>query len=634
MPSPLTPLLRALVSALATASGALACTIVTISEPEGADVPADTDADPATCDTLESRANEVLTTYCGACHGAGGPRLGGISDILDVDALVAAGKLVRGDPQASQIYTRMVDEVAPMPPAGEALRPSADEVEAVKSWIAACGAPEDCSGQPFIARDEVLLRIREDLVGVDAPRSTRYFSLVNLRNAGLCDAEIEPYRQGLAKLVNSLSRGIEVVAPVPIDPERLLFRIDLRDYRWQAEDFAGLQLSEPTFYFDEPDEVLTRHADRWEMLAAQNPYAVEYLGSVAERIKDDTGTPFFVLRADAFIDASSRSPLYYDILDIPRCSARFDLESAACDPSATPTDCAPGEPCCEQCLDARLGVNVVRNILSELLTEGDGGDIVARAGLYTSGVSQHNRVIERHSLPFTSEGAFWISYDFASSEGQANIRVHPFDFKFAGGEVIYTLPNGLQGYMLSDEQGSRLNEAPTEIVQDPSQVDVVVRNGISCIGCHQSGMLPGRDDILRDRCEGPGADEEVCEDIKKLYPGEDSINALLDRDGERFRAALGRAQVRVDTEEPVLASFRAFGEAVTVRRAAAELELPEEVLLAELAALPPDLQGLRDAPLRREVFTASFAVSACLRRIGLTRCCPDSVDQLAPECVP
>lgn len=626
MPSHHTPitLLRAVASVVATTSAVLACTVATIPESEEAEVVDEADPEPTTCDVLAPRAHEILTTYCGACHGAGGSGLGGIRDILDVDALIAAGKLIRGDPQASRLYARMVDEVAPMPPAGETRRPSADEVETVRSWIAACGAPEGCGDQPFITRNEVFRRIQEDLVGVDAPRATRYFSLVHLHNAGLCDAEIEPYRQALSKLVNSLSRGIEVVAPVPIDPERLLFRINVRDYRWQAEDFSGIQLSEPTFYFPDPDETMTRYTNRWEMLAAQNPYAVEYLGSVAERIKADTGTPFFVLRADAFIDASSRSPLYYDILDIPRCSTRFGLETLACVP---PAECGPGETCCEDCLDARLGIHVVRNIFNEVFNN---AEVVARAGFDTSGVSQYNRVIERHSLPH--EAAFWISYDFASNEGTANISSHPLSFTFAGGEVIYTLPNGLQGYMLTDERGTRLNDAPPGIVQDPSQLDVVVRNGISCIGCHQAGMVPARDDIRRELCDKPSADEVDCEPIRNLYPGQDEIDKLLRRDGERFQGALGRAQVRLDTEEPVLASFHAFGKAIGVRRAAAELELPEEELRAELAALPADLQVLRDGQLRREVFSASFGLSACLLRIGRTRCCPDSVDQLVPEC--
>lgn len=598
----------------------LACTVVTLPHVD------DGGSESATCDTLAPRAFEVLTEHCGSCHGAGSPGLGGIRDILDVDALVAAGKLVLGDPESSRIYARMNDAEAPMPPKGESKRPADDDLQAIRAWIGACGAEEACDGRPFISRDEVLRRIGDDLEEVgDNPTAlpfTRYFSLVHLQNAGLCDAQIEPYRQALSKLANSLSRGVDIAAPVALDPERLLFRIDLRKYRWEAQGEV-LRLSEPTFYFDDPRELESTFVDRWELLAGQLPYTVEYIGSVAEQIKKDTGTAFFVLRGDAFVDAAARSPLYYDLLEIPRCSTRFRKEGQSC---------APGDPCCEDRLERQLGVNILEDILGEVFLD---NEIVARAGLYTSGVSKNNRVLERHTLP-SRDGALWITYDFANSDEAANIQSHPLDFVFNGGEIIFTLPNGLQGYMLTDARGTRLNEAPTEIVQDPSQRDVVVRNGVSCMGCHEEGMLTGRDEIRSGLCEEQLAfGEDTCDVIKRIYPGQAEIDNLLDRDEARFKAALERAGVHLAAEdEPVRATFLAFDQDLDTRRAAAEFELPEDQLLRELARLSPDLYSLRDQPgsVRREVFTKAFAASVCLLRIGRTRCCPDSFETLTPEC--
>jgi hypothetical protein len=68
---------------------------------------------------------------------------------------------------------------------------------------------QSCADQPFISRDEVLLKINQDLgsVNLEALPFTRYFTFVHLHNAGFCDAEINVYREALSKLVNSLSLG-------------------------------------------------------------------------------------------------------------------------------------------------------------------------------------------------------------------------------------------------------------------------------------------------------------------------------------------------------------------------------------------------------------------------------------------
>ena len=102
------------------------------------------------------------------------------------------------------------------------------------------------------------------------------------------------------------------------------------------------------------------------------------------------------------------------------------------------------------------------------------------------------RVVERHTSP---HGAYWKSYDFAGSVGAQNIFTHPLTFRHDGGEIVFNLPNGLQGYYISDASGSRIDEAPTEIVSNPDERDGIVRNGISCIGCHTEGMKKFEDDV-------------------------------------------------------------------------------------------------------------------------------------------
>lgn len=119
------------------------------------------------------------------------------------------------------------------------------------------------------------------------------------------------------------------------------------------------------------------------------------------------------------------------------------------------------------------------------------------AGLKKSNVADFNRVINHFD---TIYGSYWKSYDFESSLGDQNIIEKPLDFKFDGHEIIFNLPNGLQGYFLTGSNGKRIDEAPTQIVTsdkfgvETSNGNNVIVNGISCMGCHHSGVNSFVDD--------------------------------------------------------------------------------------------------------------------------------------------
>ena len=117
---------------------------------------------------------------------------------------------------------------------------------------------------------------------------------------------------------------------------------------------------------------------------------------------------------------------------------------------------------------------------------------VVRAGFTESGVSNSNRVVERHRSPY---GAYWKSHDFPDNVGEHNIFQHPLDFQRAGGEIIFNLPNGLQAYLLVNERGERINQAPTNIVFNKGGSRAEIRNGLSCMSCHANGMRSLTDDV-------------------------------------------------------------------------------------------------------------------------------------------
>ncbi|MDC0669063.1 c-type cytochrome domain-containing protein [Nannocystis radixulma] len=555
-----------------------------------------TDGQPgdANCGELSAKMLDILDVNCAKCHGPDSAALGSINYITNLDALISNGKVVPGEPNNSALYRRMAAEMAPMPPDSETQRPSEDDIRAVEQWIGECAGVTGCGDNPWITRTHVIDLIRADLlntleISADARPFIRYFSLVHLYNYGWCKEQIDIYRHALSKLTNSLSNEIKVVAPVPIDPDQLIFRIDIRDYDWDVE---GRVLDPVTGTFTET------FRDTWELIADKDPYAIEFIGDSAEDVKQATGTRFFLLQADAFVEVAAQPPLYHDVLRIPL--TRQELE-------------------------ASFGIDVEANVQEEVDTN---PNRVARAAFHDSGVSENHRVIERHDFPNANNRVYWISYDFGSNAGDANVFVDPFNFAEDGSEIIYSLPNGLQGYMIVDEFGRRIDDAPIQIVQDKNAPDGVVRNGKSCMGCHNVGMINKEDDLRWEVDQNLGEgdfDDNELDAIRALYPTRDDYNILLGLDADRFNLAVKAAGVPLGGDkEPIVTVFNAFDEDVEIRRAAAELWTTETTLREKLGQLSPDLDNLgkNQTGVRRDVFTTAFADAICQLKVGKTKACP------------
>ena len=310
-------------------------------------------------------------------------------------------------------------------------------------------------------------------------------------------------------------------------------------------------------------------AATWDAIRAAYPYGVARPAGVPDAI-----------RADWLVATASRPPLYHAILGIPD----RDTELARL-----------------------LGVDLAAGVA-------DGR--VARAGFTTSGISVNNRVIERHA---TRHGALWRSYDFRSSRGREDVFAHPLDFVPAGGELIFNLPNGLQGYMLVDGAGRRIDKAPTAIVSDPRRPDRAVETAVSCIGCHGAGIIERADQLRGATAELSAADRAR---ILELHPPADRLASLYAADRARFAAglaALGAAPVDRSLEPVSLLTARYEAE-LDLRLAAAELGLTAGALerrLARSAEVRRALAGLAPGGGRIKRETWELVFSRALVELGL-----------------
>ena len=502
----------------------------------------------------------IFQQSCLICHGPDGAYKETL--LMEHNALIEKGSVVPGNPDASELYDRLLNtDTAKRMPLGQPQLP-AQSINTIRNWILA-GAPDwavtSTTDGDFISPSEVLNTIETHVMSLASfdREYARYFTMTHLYNAGESGQILQEYRKALYKLVNSLSWGVTVTNPQPIDPQGTIFYIDLRHYEWDVNN-------------------------AWTQIEAEYPYHISFdaptqtaLKTQLTRLQGEMKADIPSVHVDWFVAQASLPPLYHDLLSLPL----TDRE-----------------------LETRLEVDVLRNL------QNAPGVRVWRAGTNNSGVSNNNRVIERHTSRY---GAYWKSYDFAGSVGTQNIFTHPLSFTHDGGEVVFNLPNGLQAYYVTNASGFRLDDAPINIVSNPAASDPTVRNGLSCLGCHTEGVKTFEDEV-RAVIESNTAPAYDKAQALRLYVEQSEMDALLQEDTNRYKAALEATGGAFDGIEPISRFHEVFQGTVDASYAAAVVGLETEAFLEKIRE-NIGLQNIGllvlDSPngsMKRDAWTSSF----------------------------
>lgn len=489
-----------------------------------------TAAAPAQPVDPEARAFAVLKTHCYPCHGKDGENEGGFDFVLDRQKLLDEKKVLPGQPDQSRLLLRMSAKRKPMPPLDDErvkARPGADDVAAVAAWVRAgagpftnpAAAPNAATAvdrRRFVTERDLFVAIANDLTTVhrDHAKYQRYFSLATVANRDdATDADLRLLQAAVAKLLNSLHWKLNPVRPRVLAGGTLL-GFDLRDLDWDL-------------------------TDAWGRILHRYPYGLKHSGAdelarTARPVYRDTATDLPLVRADWFVaNASQPGPTFE--------GQKPYRERPAKD----------GRPLYETLLGLPDNVRDLEKLLKVDVAANFRRDKLARAGFTKSGVSNQNRLIERHEA---AHGAYWLSYDFKSDTGRQELARFPLGpadvagrsfaaraFKHDGGEIIFHLPSGLQGYMLVNTAGLAIPEGPADVVRDRDETagrNTLIVNGLSCIGCHNRGMRRDSVDAVRD---GSAAGGDDLDKVRRLYPPRSALERLMQTDEDLFARGMNRA---------------------------------------------------------------------------------------------
>jgi hypothetical protein len=530
--------------------------------------PAVAEAAVPPADPVAKAAFDVLDKHCARCHQQGKlvdreRPAKNFGNVLKLDEIAANPHyILPGNPLGSKLFRQIADKEMPYDIYYEGSShapPSEADLKALENWVSALGtkAVASCETHKFITPDDMVSFMVADL-GKQRPQrraTTRYLTLTHLTNICVDPAAMKVYQQAAVKFLNSLSRSSDVVKLETIDPEGSILRFNLLDLGWKPSD--------------------------WDNVIAVYPYNAVPDSEPSRALASSAATAMPYVRADWFAFTASQPPLYDVLLQLPNTFQQLAREQ---------------------------GVDVEGNIRNF---------VAQRAAFQRSGVSQNNRLIERHP---SRSGFFWTSYDFAGNRDRQSLFDFPLGptgpnaFHHDGGETIFSLPNGFQAYYLNTAKGDRIDKGPTAIVRDPSRKDFSVTNGISCMGCHDQGMRKAKDDVRDLVLKGRVFPKDVRDAVEGLYPPHEKMDALIEDDAKRFADAMKRAgldaTLKLNGIEMINALAKRYEDDLDLTLAASELGLSKAEFNKGVADIDqkyrPLVRRLAQGAVPRDQFEAAF----------------------------
>ncbi len=483
----------------------------------------------------------IVDGACVQCHQSGKLTRpypgGGLANILDLERIAREPQLVRrGEPDASRLYQVLLDRHRPVEIGPEAAWPDAEGVLRVRTWIEEL--PQAARECPLIG-DADIARTIDDTVraaGETEGRDLRFISLVPLANACASPSNLEAYRQGVSRLLNSLSWGARPINPAAVGPANALIVFKLSDIGWIDEHWTALARAEPPGLARDLSGLVTAPG------ANSRP-----------------------IRGDWLAWAASQPPFYAELLGLP------------------PT------------LDDTYRLLGIRSDNDPATLRN--ARAAVKASAITRGPRVIERRSAESRTLWTAFDMFDLFGDREPLErplGGVSGVPEPYQFRADGKRAMFTLPNGFLAFMLTAPDGRRIDQLAPRLDVDAAHVIGTSNAGLACLGCHSAGPKPFLDAVRPhvggEKFAGP---REIKEMTLSIYPPNSEWVRILDDDGYRYRRATIQAGIdpdlSIDGLDPLVALARRYLLPVDIEGAAAEADLsPDDFGKALDAAALPD----------------------------------------------
>lgn len=490
-------------------------------------------------------AAKVLERHCVRCHAprsleTGEAPAGGIGNINSLDEIARDPTLISpGDADASLLYQQMISRQMP----SDVLRsgqpgevPQAAEVRAVRDWIGSLQQARTCPQRQQLDAAALSDLARNWLAELeDATASaTRFVSLAHIAAQCASDAELSRLRDGVVRLVNSLSWQKEPVRVDTVGDDLVLMAIRLDRLGWTAE--------------------------HWRLVTEGMPVTARI--DTTEEVRRKTGTDAAIVPADWFANMALQPRLNAKLLGLPKSLLELarligvDME------------------------EAREARGMRRAIVLKSRETGSPRAIErypARFGalwlaLDYVGLDTPEGLLEHPLLPWAPE---------RDEEALGPLAMEPTV------RVMFNLPNGSPAFAQFDA-----NENLVAGVEGETGQPAGPRR--ACRTCHGAGPLAFTDELgphlAGERYAGSDVERQIA---KRLVPSTAEINSLIADD--RFAAmrspVVAAVQASLDTARPDPVT-----ELAAYAKRDADLSAAAQLLLRPEADLRQTLEAYLDKP--------------------------------------
>jgi hypothetical protein len=449
----------------------------------------------------------------------------------------------------------------------------------VQAWADAVKSSLPVSTLPVpdgdVTEAQVLQWINDDKAKV-APADQpyiKYASLHRLQNRHATADDMNTARAGISKILNSTARyAPAIVNPVAIDPFSLVYRFDMRKY-WGYRGGLGAASPDPT-----------RATEIWNRVIQGNNHADDLMSNndtpADSHAKDTPTFPNIAGFFPDYVDGTqlgytlSRPDVYNEIMTLPGISAQLENELGVASQGVDSWKFMT--------IDNAITLNH-RMLLRAKTTAGffwKGVDPFAMSPFifYDRPVPEMDGgfSLVLTTPVFDDNGNYSMSYGM-KTDASGHLVGGP---QAQASEMIFSLPNGLQGYMIGGAANQIRVDAFPFIVVDPRRGGIAQRpTGFrlgpeseqrliipaSCMGCHVDGMNRANDDMIPYTQANPTKfDTATMARVNQLYPGRDAMRSQIEDDrvnyGKSMQAIREAMIVGIDDKslyfEPIMFLFQ------------------------------------------------------------------------------
>lgn len=393
-------------------------------------------------------------------------------------------------------------------------------------------------GGDTIENDELEAYALQDALSLNAADvlNTIYLSGANFVNF---QDDVKTAMKGTSLGLNLLSNRSFIETMRPIDPERSIWAVDLRDFfgskatvNWRLiEDNAVIKIVSQTARFRNLQFVTQKRIP--------------------------------IMHAQIFLETAFRSRIYYQLKDVPTLENDFwNLQ----------------------------GIDRQRDFDQR-------DDEIFLAGFQESLIApDHNRLVRRME---GNNGQCWNTYDVDALAvvPESNFFLFPFPpearsartLKHAAGEILCRQPNGLFIMALYNGAGVRQDLAPTTVVVNTRTAALGLDPSITirdCTGCHTQFVLPVRDEMRRQLASAPfGAADKILAQL--FFKPQAELDQAVAADNRDYANALGQLQIQAGEPDPMnVGTIDKLRDGMDAKELAAFLYLPEDEFVQRLQASP------------------------------------------------